>query len=183
MPPKKKDKAAEHAKHFANRFSDRVQKFASDARGGKYDAARLASDLANSVIDTIDLWGNFLGYGASPQVGLADFQDHPSADWKNGLDTMVTVASEVPTTGITWPANGALNATALKLRPVDGGAAVNLQLTQVKVDEDGYQLTVSVKDLSPGAGSVAAGEYLGTLYYTDSASVNVFVAVIRGIVT
>jgi len=183
-PPRKKDKAAAHAARFANRASDRLAKFAKDARGGTYDGNRLASDVSNSLIDVVDLWSTLLGFGASPQVGNADFDEHPSADWKAGQTTMVRIVDQVPEDAV-FPANPVLNAAALKLHPVDGGAAVNLQVTQVQRDDDGFQLTVSVRDLSPGMGAVAAGEYFATLYYTTPAdpATKVFATVLRGVVT
>jgi hypothetical protein len=183
---KKKDNAGLHSARFTKRLGDRVQQFASDARGGIYTGDRLASDLATGVTDLLDLWSTFWGFGASPQVGSADFGTHPSVDWKTGLSTSVKVTDAVPTdNSAQFPANQALNAAALKLRPVDGSAAVNLQLTQVTInDDDGFNLTVSVKDLTPGNGAVAAGEYFATLYYTTQTDpTKVFVTMIRGTVT
>ena len=90
---------------------------------------------------------------------------------------------EVPADAV-FPANPVLNPAALKLRPVDGGATVNLQITAVDILDDGYELKVYVKDLSPGNGSVAAGEYFAMLYYTTPADpTKVFATIIRGIVT
>jgi hypothetical protein len=183
-PPDKKDRPAKQAARFANRASDRLGKFAKDARAGTYDANRLASDVSNSLIDLVDLWSGFLGLGASPQVGIADFAEHPPVDWKAGQATMVRIIDQVPEDAV-FPANAALNVNALKLHPIDGGATVNLQVTQVLREDDGYQLTVSVRDLTPGPGNVAAGEYFATLYYTTPAApaVKVFTNVLRGVVT
>src|SRR5689334_6217775 len=117
----KSDRASKHLNRSANRASARAAKFMKDARGGSYDAARFTKDVTTAFLDMMDTWGVFLGYGASPNVGVAE-DEKPSADWVNGVDITVRVLDEVPETGINWPTP--------KLRKIDGGAS-DIKVTQV----------------------------------------------------
>jgi hypothetical protein len=189
MKPKKQNRGGDHAARVANRGSDRVQEFLRNARGGGagINADGFARMWSSAIADVIDLWGTFLGFGSSFQVGVADLGDQPLGTWQGGVTTIVRVQDQIPEDA-TFPADTTLNAGALKLRTVDGGVVVDLQLTGVDRLDDGYQLRVSVKDLSPQPNPpnppVAGTDYFGNLYYTTTNDPTpVLAALIRGHVT
>jgi hypothetical protein len=178
-PPKKKPGAARHAARFANRTGDRLRALVQDARAGTYDAQRFAQDIASSLTDALDLWVGVLGYGASPQVGVVDYGAQPQATWKGGVTSVVTLAEAVPDNPV-FPTGG------LRLARVDGSLTVDLQLTDAEVvaDSDGFQLTVSFRDMTPAGGTLPPGDYFGNLFYTTSTDpTKRFAALVRGTVT
>src|SRR5262249_32205349 len=147
---------------FVNRAGNRWRNFMRDARAGSFDANRMARDTSDAVVDAIDLWMGLLGLGASPQVGVADFGPQRQITWKGGVDTTVLLGDVVDATAV-FPTG----AGGLQFKPVDGGGLpVQLQLMGVEILEDGLELKVSVKDVTPGMGSVGVGEYFANLYYT-----------------
>jgi hypothetical protein len=174
---KKDGGASKHASRFANRASERLKKAAIDARAGRFNAQRLAEDISNTAVDAIDLWTALLGFGASPQVGVAIF-DAPQGTWKpGGVTTTVVLSDPVP--------DDAVFPGALKFRLLDGTATVDLQLTNVESREDGLELKISAKDVTPGAGNVAVGEYYVNLSYTSVSTGpgSFFAALLRAKVT
>ncbi len=115
-----------HLSRFANRGGQRVRQFIRDAaKPGGVAGDRLAFDVGRGVSDWINLWTGLLGFGASPQVGVADFGGFKGGTWKGGQDTNVLLADALPDNA-TFPGSGTIN-----LAPIDGGATVNLTVTGV----------------------------------------------------
>ncbi len=166
-----------HLSRFANRGGQRVRQFIRDAaKPGGVAGDRLAFDVGRGVSDWINLWTGLLGFGASPQVGVADFGGFKGGTWKGGQDTNVLLADALPDNP-TFPGSGTIN-----LAPIDGGATVNLTVTGVEILDDGFELKVSVRDTTTGP-PVAVGEYFANLYYTvPPSTTKQFAALIRAAV-
>jgi hypothetical protein len=184
MPPKKGG-FPKQASRIGNRISDRAKNFVKLARSGNYDQTQLAKDVGGSILDVVDFWGSLFGSGASPAVPVVDLGPQPDAVWKAGGQKGGVVLDNPVPDDAKWPlGGGGGNSPLLSLRPVDGGAAVRLDLLSVTVeDDDGLQLSVVVQDT--GNPVIASGEYFGNLYYT-SASLGAgqyFAAIIRAAVS
>jgi hypothetical protein len=165
MPPKKKGSFAKHTSRVGSRVGDRAKNFVRDARAGQYDQTRLSQDIGASVVDVAEFWGGLFGMTGSPAAAMVQLKG-TSAQWKsaNGVSATVVDEDPVPDDAV-FPAGGG---GALRLSVVDGSAQVRLDCQAVNIEEEeSLQLTVTFRDTSPGAGSVAVGEYYGILSYTS----------------
>jgi hypothetical protein len=180
---RKKGNFGRHAGRIGNRVAGRAKNFVNLARAQSYDHVQLAKDIAGTVMDVADFWGVLFGGGGSPALPVVNLGPKTDVVWKAAGDTKTVLLDEAVPEDALWPLGGGGNPPLLKLRPVDGGAAVNLDLQAVTIkDEEGLELEVTVR--GTGAAPIAVGEYFGNLYFT-SASLgpgNHFAAVLRATV-
>jgi hypothetical protein len=183
MAGKKKGNVAKHASRIGTRASDRAKNFVALARSGAYVQTQLAKDISGSILDVVDFWGAIFGSGGSPTIPVVRLGPKPGAVWKAAGDQKTVLLEDSVPDDAKWPIGGAGNPPLLKLRPVNGGATVHLDLISVTVpDDENLELSVLVRDT--GGPAIAAGEYFGNLYY-ESASLGAgqhFAAIIRAIV-